>query len=94
VARICAAISETTDRRGTNRDAAEVVMQLNRMMTGWANYFCLGPVSRVPITRWTNTPATGCVNGCARSTRLQDGQHPGSPMRTCTSGWGSFTSAR
>jgi RNA-directed DNA polymerase len=45
VKRICAAIRETTDRRGTGRDTGEVVMQLNRMMTGWANYFCLGPVS-------------------------------------------------
>jgi hypothetical protein len=45
VARLCAAISELTDRRGTSRDTGEVVTQLNRMMTGWANYFCLGPVS-------------------------------------------------
>jgi hypothetical protein len=46
ITRLCAAISQVTDRRGTSRDTAEVVMQLNRMMTGWANYFCLGPVSR------------------------------------------------
>jgi RNA-directed DNA polymerase len=26
-------------------DTFSVVMQLNRMITGWANYFCLGPVS-------------------------------------------------
>jgi group II intron reverse transcriptase/maturase len=39
-------ISEVTDRRGTGKlDAAEVVGQLNRKLTGWANYFCLGPVS-------------------------------------------------
>jgi group II intron reverse transcriptase/maturase len=44
--RICAAISEATDRRGTHQDTGEVVMQLNRMMSGWGNYFCLGPVSR------------------------------------------------
>ena len=44
--RICAAISDATDRRGTHQDAGEIVMQLNRMMTGWANYFCLGPVSK------------------------------------------------
>jgi len=27
-------------------DADVVVDRLNRQMTGWANYFCLGPVSR------------------------------------------------
>jgi len=46
VARICAAMSEVTDRRGTGQDTGEVVMQLNRMMSGWGNYFCLGPVSK------------------------------------------------
>lgn len=46
VARLCGAISEIADRRGTGKDTGEVVMQLNRVMTGWANYFCLGPVSR------------------------------------------------
>jgi len=46
VARICEAISQTTDRRTTSQEAGEVVQQLNRMMSGWANYFCLGPVSR------------------------------------------------
>jgi len=46
VARICTAVSEVTDRRGTGQDTGEVVMQLNRMMDGWANYFCLGPVSK------------------------------------------------
>jgi hypothetical protein len=40
------AISEATDRRSTGAlDAVEVVGLLNRKLTGWANYFCLGPVS-------------------------------------------------
>jgi RNA-directed DNA polymerase len=26
-------------------DAEELVRRLNRKLTGWANYFCLGPVS-------------------------------------------------
>ena len=46
ILRLCAAIGQATDRRGTSRGTAQVVMQLNRMMSGWANYFCLGPVSR------------------------------------------------
>ncbi|MFZ1828339.1 MAG: group II intron reverse transcriptase/maturase [Candidatus Competibacteraceae bacterium] len=44
--RMVQAVSEVTDRRRTGQlDAAEVVGQLNRKLTGWANYFCLGPVS-------------------------------------------------
>jgi group II intron reverse transcriptase/maturase len=46
IIRICSAISEVTDGRTTGKDTGEVVMQLNRMMSGWANYFCLGPVSK------------------------------------------------
>jgi group II intron reverse transcriptase/maturase len=46
VARICGAISETTARTRTGQDTGGVVMQLNRMITGWGNYFCLGPVSK------------------------------------------------
>ena len=46
VARLCATIGDITDRRRTHQDTAMVVMQLNRTITGWANYFCLGPVSK------------------------------------------------
>ena len=45
IKRIVASISEVTDRRGTSQDAQELVGRLNRKLTGWANYFCLGPVS-------------------------------------------------
>ncbi len=45
IARICAAISEMTSRRWLLLDAEERVGLLNRMLVGWANYFCLGPVS-------------------------------------------------
>ncbi len=46
VIRICDAISSETGRDKTLLDQETVVGKLNRMMTGWANYFCLGPVSK------------------------------------------------
>ena len=46
VQRIWEAISEETRRNKTWRDRKTVVETLNRMMIGWANYFCLGPVSK------------------------------------------------
>jgi RNA-directed DNA polymerase len=46
VIRICEAISSETGRNKTLLDQETVVGTLNRMMIGWANYFCLGPVSR------------------------------------------------
>ena len=46
VKRICETISELTERDQTLLDQEIVVARLNRVMTGWANYFCLGPVSR------------------------------------------------
>jgi group II intron reverse transcriptase/maturase len=46
VIRICEAISNETGRNKTLLDPDTVVGSLNRMMSGWANYFCLGPVSK------------------------------------------------
>jgi len=46
VQRICETISEETRRDKTQLDQEEVIMSLNRMMIGWANYFSLGPVSK------------------------------------------------
>jgi RNA-directed DNA polymerase len=46
VIRICQAISSETGRNRTQSDHTALVTKLNRMMTGWANYFCLGPVSK------------------------------------------------
>lgn len=46
VARIRLAISEMTGRRHVRTTAEELVGRLNRVMVGWANYFCRGPVSR------------------------------------------------
>ena len=46
VNRIREAISSETGRNTTLLDAETMVGKLNRMLNGWANYFCLGPVSK------------------------------------------------
>jgi hypothetical protein len=46
VQRICKAISKETGQNKTWREQETVIETLNRMMIGWANYFCLGPVSK------------------------------------------------
>ena len=46
VQRICRAISEATGRNQTQQGAETLVATLNRQLLGWANYFCLGPVSK------------------------------------------------
>jgi len=43
---ICERIGEMTDRRGTGRPTEQVIGQINRVLVGWSNYFCLGPVSK------------------------------------------------
>ena len=46
VQRICKAISQETGRNKTLLAQDTMIKTLNRMMVGWANYFCLGPVSK------------------------------------------------
>jgi hypothetical protein len=46
VIRICQAISSETGTNRTLLDHKTVVTKLNQMMNGWANYSCLGPVSK------------------------------------------------
>ena len=53
---ICRKISELTDQRYVGWSAEEVVERLNRMMSGWANYFTLGQVS--PAYRAVDQHAT------------------------------------
>ena len=46
ITQLCRGISEITERRWTPMESQERVGKLNRAMIGWANYFCLGPVSK------------------------------------------------
>jgi RNA-directed DNA polymerase len=46
VRRICDAISERTGRHTILLPVEKLVAHLNRMLVGWANYFCLGSVSQ------------------------------------------------
>lgn len=56
IKRMVEGITAETDCRRTLLDAEYVVSRLNRMLTGWANYFCLGPVS--PAYRAINSHVT------------------------------------
>jgi RNA-directed DNA polymerase len=46
IAKVRRTISERTSRRGLLSDIQDKVAELNWLLTGWANYFCLGPVSQ------------------------------------------------
>ena len=45
VARLKREISDQTSRKWLWKDVENRVTELNRMLLGWSNYFCLGPVS-------------------------------------------------
>jgi RNA-directed DNA polymerase len=47
VQRVCQEVSALTDRRWSWKDVSQMVKSLNAKLSGWANYFCLGPVARV-----------------------------------------------
>jgi len=46
IRRVCAAISAATASRCCLSEVQDRVAHLNRLLVGWANYFCLGPVSK------------------------------------------------
>jgi len=46
IARIVQAISDLTQRTWLHLETEELVGRLNLKLVGWANYFCLGPVSK------------------------------------------------
>jgi group II intron reverse transcriptase/maturase len=77
VIRICEAISEMTGRDQTRLDQEMVIARLNRTMIGWANYFCLGPVSKAyqaverhackRLCQWLRAKHNGMWPGIKRS---------------------------
>jgi hypothetical protein len=77
IKRMVASISEVTDRRMGLLDAEEIVGRLNRKLTGWANYFCLGPVS--PTYRLIDTHV------CQRLRRWLCTKH-----QVAGTGWGRY----
>ena len=46
ITRVCGTIHEITSSRWLLLDAPDRVVRLNRLLRGWANDFCLGPVSK------------------------------------------------
>jgi len=46
ISKVIKEISELTSRRMLLLDAETIVKAINRKLIGWANYFCLGPVSK------------------------------------------------
>ena len=79
---ICRRISEQTDRRYGCWSTEEVVGRLNRMMSGWANYFTLGQVS--PAYRAVDRHAPGgCDSGSGGNTRCGREATCASPTNGC-----------
>ena len=66
---ICRRISEMTSRRWSRLPSEARVGRLNRVMTGWANYFSLGQVSSGLHARSTGTRSGGFAGGSVSSTR-------------------------
>jgi RNA-directed DNA polymerase len=46
IVRLCQAIHAMTGRDMVWADVEDRIVRLNRLLNGWANYFCLGPVSK------------------------------------------------
>jgi len=70
---ICRRVSELTTRRDTPLPLGEVVARLNRVLTGWANYFTLGQVS--PAYRAVDQHATRRLRQwLCRKHKVRDGK--------------------
>ncbi len=86
---ICRRISEQTDYRHGWLEAEEVVGRLNRMMSGWANYFDLGRVG--PAYRAVDRHAVGRLRQWfCRKHKARSGGACAFPTRGC----GSTTALR
>jgi group II intron reverse transcriptase/maturase len=46
IARLCGAVYEMTGRETTWLDVDEQIGRINRKLRGWANYFCIGTISK------------------------------------------------
>jgi RNA-directed DNA polymerase len=93
ITKVCRTISELTGRRRLLIDTERQVAELNRVLTGWANYFCLGPVSK-PYRAIDAHVFGGFAGGCARSTRREVGQLHVSPTSTSIKSCGSSVCRR
>ena len=65
-------MGEATRRRWLLTDAEDRVTALNRILVGWANYFCLGPVSKA--YRSVDRHATERLRRWLRKKHKQPGQ--------------------
>ncbi len=70
---VCRRISEVTNRQWCWRDTEEQVAQLNRIMVGWANYFCHGPVGK-PYRIVTRHARNRLRRWLCRKHKVQTGQ--------------------
>lgn len=70
---VCRRISEVTSRRWCWRDTEEQVALLNRIMAGWANYFCHGPVG-IPYRTVTRHAVKRLRWWLCRKHKVQRGQ--------------------
>ncbi len=91
VIRICETISEATGRDQTLLDQETVVTKLNRTMIGWANYFCLGPVSKAyrAVEKHACKRLRQWLCGCVPSTKWSGREPSGFRKHLCTKCWAS-----
>jgi len=87
IARLCQAIHAMTGRDMVWAEVEDRIVRLNRLLAGWANYFCLGPVSKAYrlVDQYT---VIGSDSGCVQSTSSIGGRRShDSPTNTWSSGW-------